>query len=153
MFFDFHHDVVYAREIDFRRFQLGFGQALFGFELRYAGGFFDNRAALHRFRRENLPDAALLDDGVGIGAEANSHEHVLNVAQAGDAPVNEIFTLAAAVESAADDNLAWLGDQRGLVHFFLSFALKEFWSAGFRACRNAFLRKGSVGLRSLVGWG
>ena len=79
-----------------------------------------------------MPDAALLDDGVGIGAETDSHEHVLNVAQASDAPVNEIFALAAAVKSAADDNFAWLGDQRGLIGFFPSLALQEFWSAGVR---------------------
>ena len=56
-------------------------QPLFGLEFRDAGGFFDDGAALHRLGGQNLADAALLDDGVGIRTQADAHEHFLNVAQ------------------------------------------------------------------------
>ena len=81
LLFDFDDDVVDARKIDLRRFELRFRQALLGLELGDARGFFDDRAALVRLGRKDQPDAALLDDGVGIRTQADAHEHFLNVAQ------------------------------------------------------------------------
>ena len=62
----FHHNVVHACQVQLRRFQLGFAQALLGFEFRDTRGFFDDGAALHRLGCQNLPDAALFDDRVRV---------------------------------------------------------------------------------------
>ena len=43
---DFFEDVIDAVEILFRLFEAGFGEALFGFEFRDAGGLFDDVAAV-----------------------------------------------------------------------------------------------------------
>ncbi len=108
LFFDFDDDVVDAREIDFRGFQLGFGQTFFGLELGDAGSFFDDGAALHGFGGEDQTDAALFNYGVGIGAEADAHEHFLNVAQPRRAAVDQVFALAGPKETPADDDFTGL---------------------------------------------
>ena len=115
LLFDFDDDVVYAGQIHLGRFEFCFAEALFGFEFCYAGGFFDDGAALHRLGGEDLADAALFDDGVGVRPQADAHEHFLNVAQAADAAVDQVFALAAAIEAAADNHFTGLGDQRGLL--------------------------------------
>src|SRR6202022_1733659 len=131
LFFDFDDDVVYAGEIHLGGFELGFGEAFLGLELGDAGGFFGDGAALHGFGGENEADAALLDDGVGIGAETDAHEHFLDVTQASDAAVDEIFALAGAVEAAADDHFARLHGQDGFVSgFFAALAFEELGFGG-----------------------
>src|SRR5258708_3560755 len=104
LLFNFHHDVVDAGKIYFRGFQLGLGEALFGFEFRDAGGLFDNGAALHRLSRENQADAALLDNGVGVRAKADAHEHFLNVTEPSDAAIDQVLALARTIEAPADND-------------------------------------------------
>ena len=104
LLFDFDENVVDARKIDLRGFELGFREALFGLVHRDAGGFFDDRAAIHGLRIQDLADAALLDDGVAIGTETDAHENFLNVAKAGDAAIDQIFALSGAIQAAADDD-------------------------------------------------
>jgi len=58
---------------------------------------------------EELADALLADDGVGLGAEAGAHEDVLNVAEAAELAVEQIFAFAGAEEAAGDDDFAFLG--------------------------------------------
>src|SRR4029077_15220613 len=115
LLFDFHDNVVDAREIDLGGFQLGFGEPFFGLEFRDAGGFFDDGAALHGFGGENQADAALLDDGVGVRPEADAHEHFLDIAEPPDAAVDQVFALAGAIEAPADDDFARLHGHNGLV--------------------------------------
>jgi hypothetical protein len=88
LLFDFHDDVVYAREIEAGRFELGFRQSFLCFEFCYASGFFNDGAPLHRFSGEDQADAALFDDGVGIRAEADAHKHFLDVAETPGAAVD-----------------------------------------------------------------
>jgi hypothetical protein len=66
LLFDFDVDVVDAGKIDLRGFQLGFGEAPLGLEFRDSRGLFDDRAPVGGLRAENLADAALLDDRVGV---------------------------------------------------------------------------------------
>ena len=106
---DFLQDVVDARKILLGAFQLGFGQALLGLEPGDSGRFFDDRAPVLRLGTEDLPDTTLLDDGVAFRPEAGAHEQVLDVAQAGGAPVDEVFAFARAVEAARDGDLGVLG--------------------------------------------
>src|SRR5262249_35345829 len=49
----------------------------------------------------------------------------VNVAEAGDAAVDQIFALAAAIEAAADDDFAGFGDDFRLIGFFLPFGFEE----------------------------
>ena len=51
-------------------------------------------------RREDLADLALLDDRVGLRAEAGVHEQLVDVAQATDPAVHQVLALAVAVEPA-----------------------------------------------------
>ena len=70
LLFHFDVNVVDARKIYFGGFELGFGEAPLGFEFRDPGGFFDDGAPVGRLRAENLADAALLDDRVGVRPRA-----------------------------------------------------------------------------------
>ena len=106
LLFDFDENVVDARKIDFRGFELRFREAPLRLVHRDSGGFFDDGAAVHRLRIENLADAALLDDGVAVGTESHAHENFLDVAQTRHAAIDDVFALARAVEPAADDDFA-----------------------------------------------
>src|SRR5438876_6160507 len=115
LLFDLHHDVVDAGEIDLRRFELGFRETLLSLEFRDASGFLDDGAALHGFRGENQTDTALLDNGVGVRAEADAHEHFLNVAKPSHAAIDQVLALAGAIEAAADNDFARFRSQNRLV--------------------------------------
>ena len=106
LFFDFHKNIVDAREIDLGGLELGLGQTLLGFKLGNSSGFFDDRPAVRRLGAQNLSNAPLFDDGVGIGSEADAHKQFLNVAQSSGAAIDEIFALAGAIEPAANDDFA-----------------------------------------------
>ena len=75
-------------------------------------------------RRQDLADAALLDDGVGFGAESAAHEDVLDVAEAGLAAVDQIFAFAGAEKAAGDGDFAWFCGLVMMGNFmdFVSFA-------------------------------
>ena len=87
-------------------FEPKLGEALLGLEAGDAGGLFDDAAAVERLGAEQLADALLPDDGVGLAAEAGAHEDVLNVAQAADLAVQQIFGVAGAEEAAGDGEFA-----------------------------------------------
>ena len=105
---DFFQDVEHAGEILLGAFEFGFGEAAAALVFRDARGFFDDGAAVLRFRREDLADAALLDDRVAFRAEAAAHEDVLNVAQAGLAAIDQVFAFAGAEQAAGDGDFARL---------------------------------------------
>ena len=105
---DFVEDVVDARQVQLGVFQTSFGQPLARLVLGDAGGLFDDGAAVSRLAAEDLPDAALLDDGVGLGAQAGAHEDVLNVAQAAELAVQQVFAFAGAEQAAGDLDLSGL---------------------------------------------
>ena len=69
LLFHFHQNVVYARKIKFRSFELRFRQSPLGFVHRDARGFFNDRPPVHRLRIQNLPNAPLLDDRVAVRAQ------------------------------------------------------------------------------------
>ncbi len=103
---DFVEDVVDAGEILLGGFEAQFGEALLGLEAGDAGGLFDDGAAVERLGAEKLADALLADDGVGLAAEAGAHEDVLNVAEAADLAVEQVFAVAGAEEAAGDGEFA-----------------------------------------------
>ena len=103
---DFVEDVVDAGQIQLGVFEARFGETLLGLELRDAGGFFENRAAIGGTAAEDLADASLLDERVGLGAQAGAHEQFLNVAQAAELAVQQIFAVAGAEQAARDHDFA-----------------------------------------------
>ena len=103
---DFLEDVVDAGEVLFGGLETKLGEALLGLEAGDARGFFNDGAAVVRLGAEELADALLADDGVAFRAEAGAHEDVLNVAQAAELAVEEVFAFAGAEEAAGDDDFA-----------------------------------------------
>ncbi len=92
---DLEHDVVDAREVQLRGFQLELSGPAPRFVLRDAGRFFDQLAAIGWARAEDHPDLALLDDRVGLRAESRVHEQVVDVPQAArNRAVDQVLTLS-----------------------------------------------------------
>ena len=102
-----------------------------------------------------MSDASLLDDGVGVRAQADAHEEILNVAQPRDAAIDEVFALSGTIQPAADDNFA--GFQMHRRPFSGGFFLQEFRFAvnargsvvRFRDVAAAFLFRSLCILRAL----
>ena len=110
----FFQDVEDARQILFRALQLRFGQPFARFEFADARGLFNHATAIRGLVAENLPDAALFDDGVTFRTEAGAEEQILDIAQAGDFAIDEIFALAAAEEPAGDGDVLGPGGPVGV---------------------------------------
>ena len=105
---DFVEDVVEARQVQLGFFEARFGEALLRFELGDAGGFFDDRAAIGRLAAQDLSNTALFDDRVGLRSETGAHEDVLDIAQAAELAVEQVFAFARPEQAARDDDLALL---------------------------------------------
>ena len=95
-------------QIQLRILKPRFGQALLRLELRDARCFFENRATISGTAAQNLPNASLLDQRVGLGSQARSHEQFLNIAQAAQLSVQQVFAVAGAEQAARDHDLARL---------------------------------------------
>jgi hypothetical protein len=83
---DLEDDVVDAGQVQLRRFELQLRRAAPRLVLGDARGFLDQLTPIGRPRAEDHPDLALLDDRVGLGAEARVHQQIVDVAQAADLP-------------------------------------------------------------------
>ena len=105
---DFVEDVVDASEVLLGIFEAGFRQTLPRFELGDAGRLFNDGAAIGGLAAEDLTDAALLDDGVGLGPEAGAHKDVLNVAQTAELAVEQILALAGSEQATRNGDFAGL---------------------------------------------
>ena len=99
---DFEDDVVDAREVLLRGFELQFGGAAARLVLRDARRLLDQSTPIGWTRTEDHPDLALLDDGVGFRAEAGVHQQIVDVAQPAHVTVDEVFALAGAIQAARD---------------------------------------------------
>src|SRR4029077_7017842 len=100
----FLEDVVHARQVHLGIFETRFSQPLLGLELGNAGGLFDNGPAMGWTAAEDLPDASLLDQGIGFWPQPGPHEEFLNVAQAAQFSVQQIFAFAAAKQPPVHDD-------------------------------------------------
>ncbi len=98
-------DVVDAKEVLLGCLELEGGLAAARLVLGDPGGLFDERPPIGRLRREDLADLPLLDDGVGLRAEARVHEQLVDVAQSAHLPVHQVLALAVPVEAPCDDAL------------------------------------------------
>ena len=110
---DFVEDVVDTGQVELGVFQARFGQTLLGLEFRDPGGLFEDGAAVRRTAAEDLPNASLFDQRVGFRPEARAHEQFLNVAQAAEFAVQQIFAVAGAEQAARDHDFAVRGIAAG----------------------------------------
>ena len=113
LFLHLVHDVVDAREILLRCFELELRGATTALVLRDARGFFDELTAIGRAGAQNLADLSLLDDGVGLHAESGIHQEVLDVPQPAGRAVDQVFALTGAVQAAHQLDVA--DDQRNVI--------------------------------------
>ena len=103
---DFVEDVVNASQVKLGVLEARFGQSLLGLEFRNPRSLFQNRAAIGGTAAEDLPDASLLDEGVRLRAKAGAHEQFLNVAQAAELAVQQIFAVAGAEQATRNHDFS-----------------------------------------------
>jgi hypothetical protein len=108
---DFRKNIVHARQVQAGRFQARLGKLALGFELGDTRGLFNQGASIHRFRAQQLANAALFNDGVAVGSEPRAEKHIVNVAQPAGLSVDEVHTLAVPIQTALDDDVARSGDR------------------------------------------
>ncbi len=98
LLFDLEDDVVDANQVLLRGLELQLRGAAPRPVLGDAGGFFDQLTAVGRPRAENHADLALLDDRVGLRAEAGVHQQFVHVTQAAHFAVDQVLALTRAVQ-------------------------------------------------------
>ena len=94
-------DVLDPEQVLLRQLQLHLGRVAAALEEGDARRLLDQGAPVGRFRAEDLADAPLLDQGVGVRTEAGSLEQRLDVLEAAAAAVEQVLALARAVEAPA----------------------------------------------------
>ncbi len=99
---DLFEDVEDALEVVLGALEPGLREPAARLELGDPGGFLDHQAAVLRAGTEELADATLLDDGVGLGAETGAHEDVLDVAEASGAAIDQVLALAGPEQAAGE---------------------------------------------------
>ena len=102
---DFLENVIHAGQVQLGVFQTRFRQPLLGFEFGDAGSFFDDGPAVGGTAAQDLPDASLLDQRVGLRAQPGTHEQFLDIAQAAQLAVQQIFAFAGAEQPPVDHDL------------------------------------------------
>ena len=94
---DLRDDVADAQQVLPRELHLALGLLLAALVLRDAGGLFDEQAAIFGLRADDQADPALLDDRVGLGADAGAEEELGDVLQADRRLVDQVLAVAAAM--------------------------------------------------------
>ncbi len=102
-------DVVDAQQVGLGRLELQLGQPALVLVAGDARGVLDDQPPVLRLGVEDLVDLALLDRGVGLGADPRLAQQLLDVLEAGPVAVDQVIALAAAKQSARDRDLAVLG--------------------------------------------
>ena len=97
---DFRDDVVHAQQVLPREIHLALGELSPLLVLGDAGCLVDEQAAIFRTRADDLADASLLDDRVGLRADAGAEEKIGHVAQANLGLVDEVLARAVAEQAA-----------------------------------------------------
>jgi hypothetical protein len=125
---DFENDVIETRQIELGGLELQLCRAPARLVLGDPGGFFDQLATIGRPRTEDHSDLALLDDGVGFGAQPRVHQQFVNVLETALMAVDEVLALTRSEEAprhfhvarnctvaVGEDGVAvWLGRERAL---------------------------------------
>ena len=103
---DFVDDVVEAREVLLRGFELELGRAAARLVLRDPRGLFDQLPPIGRARAQDHPDLALLDDGVGLLAQARVHQQFVDVLEPARLAVDQVFAFTRPIQPSRDFDLA-----------------------------------------------
>ena len=98
---DLAQDVVDAQQVLARALHLALGGELAAAIERRAGGLLDEQAAVLRLGVDQLLDAPLLDDRVGLRADPGAEEQLGDVLQPAGRLVDEVLRLAGAEVAAA----------------------------------------------------
>ncbi len=131
---DFVENIVHAGKIQLGVFQSSFGEALLGLEFRDSGCFFEDGSAIGWTAAEDLADAPLLDQRVGLRAETRAHEEFLNVAQAAEFAIQQILAVAGAEEATRHNDFS--STELLLVEFPATDLENDLWCADDGGRRN-----------------
>ena len=116
---DFFENVIDAVQVRLCIFESRFGETFFRLEFRDARCLFNNRPAVGRTAAEDLANASLLDERIGLRPKAGAHEEFLNVAQAAEFSIQQVFAVAAAEQAARHGNFS------GMVLLLVEFAAAD----------------------------
>ena len=97
--FNFVDDVGESQQILRNALQTPLCFNLLGFEATDPGGLFENQPAVLGGRLQQHVHLALFDDAVCLGSHASPGKQIADIAQPGRLPVDQIFTLAAAIDA------------------------------------------------------
>src|SRR5215467_7514784 len=100
------HHVAHALEVLPGRLELALRLAALLLVARHPGRFLDEDASLPRLGGQDVVEAVLVHEGIGLGIDAGAREEILHVAEPADALVEEVLALPRAVEAPRDANLA-----------------------------------------------
>src|SRR5215467_13574888 len=100
------HHVAHALEVLPGRLELALRLATLLLVARHPRRFLDEDASLPRFGGQDVVEAVLVHEGIGLGIDAGAREEILHVAEPADALVEEVLALPRAVEAPRDANLA-----------------------------------------------
>ena len=95
---DLGDDVVDPQEILLGGIEFQLGLTTARPVLRDPGSFFNQRAAIRGFVREDLTDLSLFDERVRLRTEARVHEEFVNVAKPAHRSIHQVFALAVSVQ-------------------------------------------------------
>ena len=95
------HDVVDPRQVLLRRLELQLRGPSSRLVLRDAGCLLDQLTPVGRAGAEDEADLALLDDGIGLGAQAGIHQELVDVAQPDHLAVDQVLAVARAVQATS----------------------------------------------------
>ena len=101
---DFFENVIHAREVLLSILKARLRQSFLSFEFCYSRRFFDNRATVGWSAAQDLPNASLFDQRIGLRPKPRAHEQLLNIAQAAEFPIQQILTIARAEQTPRDDD-------------------------------------------------
>ena len=108
---DFVDNVGKTEQVLFDALQTPQSFDLFGLEAADARRFFEDHAAIARRSLQQHIDFALLDDAVGLGGGAGAGKQIADIAQPARLAIDEVFTLAAAIDPARDVDLSGVDRQ------------------------------------------
>ena len=80
----------------------------FCLEARDPRRFLNNRPTLMRLAAQQLSNALLANNSVGVRIEARAHQHIMDIAQAAQLSVQEIFAFSCAEQPPGNNDLAIL---------------------------------------------
>ena len=92
----FFKNVIDPRKILLGIFETRLSQPFLGLEFGDARGLFDNGPAICGTAAQNLANASLLNQRVGLRSQARTHKQFLDVPQPAQFPIQQVFAISCA---------------------------------------------------------